>query len=100
MKLVTIYKREVMVRTGFRKYPFNPATQIIIYYGRKKVLANCSESIDNPRLRVKFASVYNSAHSKKFADLIESTSKKRDNASKSLLNLLTILNERIEKGAL
>lgn len=33
MKTLTIYKREVLQRTGFRKHPYKKMGQFVIYYG-------------------------------------------------------------------
>ena len=56
MKTIKIYTREILVRTGFRKYPFKKKKEYtVIYNGRE--LANHYENIDNPRLRVKFNEV-------------------------------------------
>ena len=84
MKTITIYKREILVRTGFRKYPYKKETQFIIFYGGRKVLANCSESIDNPRLKIKFEKIYQSKSLPKLTLLSNELSKKRDNASADL----------------
>ena len=84
MRKVTIYKREILVRTGFRKYPYRKETQFIIYHGGRKVLANCSESIDNPNLRIKFEKIYESKSLPKLTLLSNELSKKRDNASADL----------------
>ena len=48
MKTLTIYKREVLERTGFRKYPYRNVTQWVIYYGGKKRLANTAQEVNNP----------------------------------------------------
>ena len=84
MKKVAIYKREILVRTGFRKYPYKNETQFIIYYGGRKVLANCLEDKDNPKLRIKFEKIYESKSSRKLSLLSNELSKKRDNASADL----------------
>lgn len=84
MKTITIYKREILVRTGFRKYPYKKKTQFIIYYGGRKVLANCLEDRDNPNLRIKFERIYESKSSRKLSLLSNELSKKWDNASADL----------------
>lgn len=100
MKRITIYKREVLERTGFRKYPYKDVTQYIIFYGGKKVLANCSESIENPRLKIKFNKFYESRSWIKLNLLRNSLAKKRDNASRELVSLLNELDKRTEIGEL
>lgn len=57
MKTLTIYSRIVLERTGYRKYPYKEVNQISIFYSDKKI-QNHYESIDNPRLRVKFNKVF------------------------------------------
>lgn len=84
MKTISIYKREILVRTGFRKYPYKKETQFIIYYGGKKKLANCLEDKDNPNLRIKFEKIYKSKSFLKLNLLSNELSKKRDNASADL----------------
>lgn len=56
MKTLTIYKRTILERTGFRKYPFKEVTQISIFYDGKEY-ANHYEEIDNQRLKIKFNKV-------------------------------------------
>lgn len=53
MKTLTIYKREVTARTGFRKYAFKSEIQYIVTFDGKE-RKNCFEYLDNPKLRVKF----------------------------------------------
>lgn len=57
MKTLTIYNRVVLERTGYRKYPYKEVNQISIFFGNQKI-QNHYESIDNPRLRVKFNKVF------------------------------------------
>lgn len=84
MRTITIYKREILVRTGFRKYPYKKETQFIVYYGGRKVLANCLEDKDNPNLRIKFEKIYESRSFLKLTLLSNELSRKRDNASADL----------------
>lgn len=100
MKTITIYKREVLERTGFRKYPYKNVTQWVIYYGGKKRLANTTQEVDNPMLRVQFTKYLETRSQAKFDALRSSLSKKRDNASIDLEILLNELRKRIEKGEL
>lgn len=57
MKTLTIYKRDVMERTGFRKYPYKQVTQVIINYDGKDYKNNHYEDVNNPRLKVYFRTV-------------------------------------------
>lgn len=54
MKTITIYKREVLKKTGFRKYPFRQVTEVIINYDGKEFKNDHWEDIANPRLKIKF----------------------------------------------
>lgn len=98
MKTLTIYKREVLERTDFRKYPYRNVTQWVIYYGGKRRLANTAQEVDNPMLRVQFNKYLETRSSAKFDDLRKSLSKKRDNASVDLEILLNGLKKEIDRG--
>ena len=100
MRKVAIYKREILVRTGFRKYPYKNETQFIIYYGGRKVLANCLEDRDNPNLRIKFENIYESKSSRKLSLLPNELSRKRDNASADLETLVNKTIRMIGNGEL
>lgn len=98
MKTLAIYKREVLERTGFRKYPYRNVTQWVIYYGGKRRLANTAQEVDNPMLRVQFNKYLETRSSAKFDNLRKSLSKKRDNASIDLEILLNGLKKEIDRG--
>lgn len=100
MKTLTIYKREVLERTGFRKYPYRNVTQWVIYYGGKRRLANTAQEVNNPMLRVQFNKYLETRSSAKFDTLRKSLSKKRDNASVDLEILLNGLKKEIDRGEL
>lgn len=100
MKTLTIYKREVLERTGFRKYPYRNVTQWVIYYGGKRRLANTTQEVDNPMLKVQFNKYLETRSSAKFDTLRKSLSKKRDNASIDLEILLNGLKKEIDRGEL
>lgn len=53
MKTLKIYSRTVMEKTGFRKYPYKEVKQVVINYDGK-TYSNCTEKVDNPRLKIKF----------------------------------------------
>lgn len=59
MKTLTIYKREVLERTGFkdRRYRFKEVTQVVIHYCGEYFLNGHSADVHNPYLRVKFNKV-------------------------------------------
>ena len=88
MKTLAIYQREVLERTGFKKWPFKKVSQFVIYYGGKKILSNCHVNIDDPDLRVKFERVYNSRSFIKFNLLLNDLFKKNDKRAKTLYSML------------
>ena len=88
MKTLAIYQREVLERTGFKKWPFKKVSQFVIYYGGKKILSNCHVNIDDPDLRVKFERVYNSRSFIKFNLLLNDLFKKNDKRAKALYRML------------
>ena len=88
MKTLAIYQREVLERTGFKKWPFKKVSQFVIYYGGKKILSNCHVNIDDPDLRVKFERVYNSRSFIKFNLLLNDLFKKNDKRAKTLYRML------------
>lgn len=53
MKTTIVYKRKVLERTGFKKYPFKEVNQISVFYGDKES-KNHYEDINNKRLRIPF----------------------------------------------
>lgn len=57
MKTIKIYKRNVTVRTGYRKYPYKEVTEYIVNYDGKWY-SNCLPKLSNTRLRVKFKCVF------------------------------------------
>ena len=88
MKTLAIYQREVLERTGFKKWPFKKVSQFVIYYGGKKILSNCHVNIDDSDLRVKFERVYNSRSFIKFNLLLNDLFKKNDKRAKTLYSML------------
>lgn len=53
MKTLSIYTRNVLERTGYRKHPYKEVKQVIIKYNGLHY-SNCEEELDNPRLKIKF----------------------------------------------
>ena len=70
MKTLTIYKRNVLERTGFRKYPYKQVTQVIINYDGKEFKNNHYEDVNNPRLKVYFRTVLETRSIKAVNDYI------------------------------
>ena len=69
MNTLTIYKRTILERTGFKKYPYKEVEQISIFYNGKEI-KNHDEKIDNPRLKVKFEKIFESRNEKEFESFI------------------------------
>ena len=57
MKTIKIYKRNVTVRTGYKKYPYKEVTEYIVAYNGKEY-SNCLTELSNTRLKVKFECVF------------------------------------------
>ncbi len=57
MKTIKIYKRNVTVRIGYKKYPYKEVTEYIIVYDGK-VYSNCLSELSNTGLKVKFECVF------------------------------------------
>lgn len=70
MKTIKVYKRTVLERTGYRKYPYKEATQISIFYDGKE-FKNHDEKIDNPRLKVNFKEVLYTRSEKAVCEFVE-----------------------------
>ena len=98
MKTLAIYQREVLERTGFKKWPFKKVSQFVIYYGGKKILSNCHVNIDDEKLKVKFNKIYESRSFIKFNLLLNDLFKRRDNFSKELYRALKVF-DIIRAGA-
>lgn len=69
MKKITIYKRKILERTGFRKYPYKEITQFTILYNGEEI-KNHYEKIDNPRLKIKFEKVLETRSKKELENFI------------------------------
>ena len=95
MRTLTIYKREVLQRTGFKN---TPIWQFVIYYGGVRFMGNCYVSIDDPNLKTKFEKIYESRSFVKFNLLLNDLFKRRDNFSKELYHALKVFDE-IRAGA-
>lgn len=57
MKTIRIYKRNVTVRTGYRKYPYKEVIEYIVAYDGKEY-SNCLTELSNTRLKVRFKCVF------------------------------------------
>ena len=57
MKTIRIYKRNVTVRTGYKKYPYKEVIEYIVNYDGKEY-SNCLTELSNTILKVKFECVF------------------------------------------
>lgn len=71
MKNLMIYKRTILERTGYRKYPYREEEQISIFYGKKLIATNHFVDINNKRLRVGFMQVLNTRSKKALEEYIK-----------------------------
>lgn len=74
MKQVKIYTRNILERTGFKKYPYKEVKQISIFVGKKEI-KNHFEEINNPRLKKPFELTLKTTSQKKLNQFIERLSK-------------------------
>lgn len=92
MKQVVIWGRNILERTGFRKYPYKEVTQFIVTYGKNMVFKNGhNEKIDNPRLKIKFEKRLETRNKKVLEKAIQSLG--RNEADKWLKERLGMLLE-------
>ena len=66
MKTLKIYKRTILVRTGFKKYPYKSETQYTLIYNGEE-FKNHYEDINNKRLKIPFEKVL---ETRKTADVV------------------------------
>lgn len=57
MKRIKIYKRSILERTGFKKWPYKEVEEISIFHDKCEY-SNHSQKINNPRLKVPFIKVF------------------------------------------
>ena len=87
MKTLTIYKREVLERTGFkdRRYRFKQVTQYSLYYDGC-LYTNHDEDVNNPLLRIKFKKILETRSKKAVNEFVAGLG--RTNADKSLKQII------------
>lgn len=85
MKTLTIYKRSILERTGFKKWAYKNVDQITIVYNDLET-SNHSEDINNKRLKVKFNVILKTRSKKRIQVFINSLG--RCNSDKWLKNQL------------
>lgn len=73
MKTITIYKRSILERTGFKKWPYKEVDQITILFDDKEI-KNHYEKIDNPRLKIKFQEILKTRSKKELEKYINKLS--------------------------
>ena len=71
MKTLRVYKRTILERTGFKKYPYKQVDQITITYD-DRIAGNHFEDINNPRLKIKFELVLETRNKKVLEKYINS----------------------------
>ena len=92
MKQVTIWRRDILERTGFINHPYKEVTQYIVTYGKNLVFKNGHrEKTDNPRLKVKFQKRFETRKRKAVENLVLSLG--RSEADKWLRERLGLLLE-------
>lgn len=85
MKTILIYKRSILERTGFKKWPYREVDQITILYKGEEI-KNHYESINNPRLKIKFQEVLKTRSKKALENYINKLSNRDvDKWQKSVL---------------
>lgn len=71
MKQVTIWRRDILERTGFINHPYKEVTQYIVTYGKSLEFKNGhNEKLDNPRLKVKFQKRFETRKRKAVENLV------------------------------
>lgn len=92
MKQVTIWRRDILERTGFVNHPYKEVTQFIVTYGKNLAFKNGhNEKLDNPRLKVKFQKRFETRKRKAVENLVQSLG--RSEADKWLRERLGLLLE-------
>lgn len=71
MKKITIYKRTIKERTGFKKYPFRAVDQVIITYNNEKIKNNHYEDETNKRLKVEFIKTFETRKKEDLKNYVE-----------------------------
>ncbi len=90
MKQVTIWRRDILERTGFINHPYKEVTQFIVTYGKNLEFKNGHrEKLDNPRLKVKFQKRFETRKKKAVENLAQSLG--RSDADKWLRERLQCL---------
>jgi hypothetical protein len=91
MKTLTIYSREVLERTGFRKYPYKKVTQLIVECDGEVLKNYHNEDRNNPRLKVPFKKVFETRSKKEVEKYISNLH--RTDADKWLKDYLKVILE-------
>ena len=93
MKTITIYTRNVLERTGYRKHPYKEAMQYIVTYDGK-IFKNHDQSLDNPRLKVQFEKVLETRSKKELDKFISHLGKSYDDQDLKydLNNVIKLIN--------
>lgn len=93
MKTLTIYTRTILEKTGFsnKKYAFKQKMQFIVFYDNQEC-KNHYESMNNPRLKIKFNQVLKTRSLNKVNEFTSKLSKSNDDQSlkEAIENVLKI----------
>ena len=85
MKTILIYKRSILERTCFKKWPYKEVDQVSIFFNNEEH-KNHYEKIDNPRLKIKFEKVLETRLKKELENYISKLSNREvDKWQKSIL---------------
>ena len=75
MKTITIKTREVLVRTGFKHYPYKPHLEYIVEYDGKSVT---NSQVTESNAKVPFKTVLKTRSYRSVVDFCKSLSRKMD----------------------
>lgn len=91
MKRVTIWKREVLERTGFRKYPFKKVVQYVVEFDSNGYDNGHGVDIDDPKLKIRFDKVFETRSKKELSSFKDNLSKTdADKWLKSIINWIEV----------
>lgn len=75
MKTLTIYTRNVLERTQFKKCRFKKVQEVIISYDNK-IYKNCDTELNNEKLKIKFTKALETRSTKALEKYLASLSRK------------------------
>ena len=94
MKNIKVYKRSVLERTGFKKWPYKEVEEISIFYDGVEY-SNHLQNINNPRLKNPFIKVLDTRKKKDVENLISRLGRTESNLFlKEKLNYILLKEEK------